>query len=194
MSVFGFTPNQYLAGKIVAVATASALLAGCGLFASKEESKLAERNLTRPCPPFHVAANTDHLTQFRPGPGHDLTDVRFAVDLAQAKGVCEFQGNTAKLTLTLGFDVARGPANAGNSADFSYFVAIPSYYPKPQAKAVFPLRAIFPENASKVRVVDDNITIDLPLAPDQDAAKIDVYVGVQLDQSQLEFNRAHQEK
>lgn len=69
-------------------------------------------------------------------------------------------------------------------------MAIPSYYPNPAGKQVFPLRFQFADPVTPVMVVRDApVTLTLPRAPGESLEDEDIYLGLQLTPEQLQRNR-----
>jgi len=147
-----------------------------------------------PCPPVYILSDASHVTHFRPGPGHDLTDVDVQAEIIGFHGECGFkeraEGGDVKVSLQVAFDVKRGPANTSHKADLTYFVAIPAFYPQDQAKAVFPVTIEFPEGLNDVRHVDQAVAVTIPVKSHDLINKYEVYLGFQTSADELEHNRA----
>jgi len=147
-----------------------------------------------PCPPVYILSETSHVTHFRPGPGHDLTDIDSQAEIIGFHGQCGFkehaEGGNVLVNLQVAFDVKRGPANTSHKADLTYFVAIPAFYPQDQAKAVFPVTVEFPEGLNDVRHVDKDIALTIPVKSHDLINKYEVYLGFQTTPDELEHNRA----
>jgi len=147
-----------------------------------------------PCPPVYILSDTSHVTRFRPGPGHDLTDVDTDAEIIGFKGECGYKpresGGDVLVSLQVAFDVKRGPANADRKSELSYFVAVPAFYPKAEAKVVFPLTITFPEGVNNVRHVDEMVTLTIPTKQGELIDKYEVYLGFQTSADELERNRA----
>ncbi len=163
------------------------LLCGCSWF--------GERKPPQPdCPRVAVLSDAATLTRFRPGPGRDITDMVLSAQVADFNGTCHYDYDTQVLTvkLTVGLDLIRGPAAQGRAADIGYFVAIPAYYPKPQAKRVWPLKLQFPNGADRMHYEDEGVDIVIPIKNVKvDYPKIEIFIGLQLNQEELDYNRTH---
>lgn len=161
---------------MLAIATA-----GCNAF---------DRRPPPPCPPVMVLRDASTETAYRPGPGRDVTDVVYRTRIADFTGSCAWNDKRTEVDIDLRvlFETDRGPANRARKASFSYFVAIPAFYPAPQGKRILPVDVIFPENVSRVRS-GDTIHLHVPIAPKKTADDYPIYLGLQLTPQQIEENR-----
>lgn len=166
---------------IVGAAAAATLLAlaGCGSGVKAPQA----------CPPVLILADAESLTQYRPGAGRDITDIEVQGQITGFRGVCEATKTGLDVTVAVAFELQRGAADTDRVASFSYFVAVPDFYPAAGAKAVLPVRVGFPEGTERVRFVDEEVTLTLPRREGADPATHDIYVGFQLDHEQLRHNR-----
>ncbi|MBI5164752.1 MAG: hypothetical protein HY985_12725 [Magnetospirillum sp.] len=149
-----------------------------------------------PCPPVFILSDTSHITKFKSGPGRDLTDVEVEAEIVGYTGNCSYKaikGRTdawdVEVELQISLEAKRGPANAARESNLSYFVAVPVFYPKPDAKADFDLTVPFPAGTDVVRHTDDPVTINIPVPADDIIDKYEVYIGFQTTVEQLERNR-----
>ncbi|MBT5049172.1 MAG: hypothetical protein HOM58_11785 [Rhodospirillaceae bacterium] len=160
-----------------------ALLAGgCGLF--------TERKPPPPCPPIFVLKDAGSVTRYKPGPGSDITDVLFHGKIIDFQGLCEYNSERTRveISLSIAFEMSRGPANTDRKADFAYFVAIPKFHPAPQGKKIFPLATSFVENTTRVRLTDE-ITLEIPIDKKVKRQAYATYIGFDLTQDELKENR-----
>ncbi len=148
-----------------------------------------------PCPPVYMLADARHVTQFLPGKPHDLIDMVAAGEIVGWHGRCGYKpadgkaGGTASVDLEVTFEAKRGPANTDGKAHFTYFVAIPAYYPKPQAKAMFNVTIPFPKGIDTVRQADVPIILTLPVKSEDAIRGVPIYLGFQITPAQLRYNR-----
>lgn len=145
------------------------------------------------CPQVKIDRNTAKLTVFRDGPGRDLTDVVYTAEIADYNGDCTFEKTKDKQTVNMRmkvlFAITKGPAETSATNKLEYFVAIPSFYPSPAAKQVMPMEFKYPDgNISTMMVRDEEVRLTLPLK-DTKTKDMPVYVGFQLTQDQLNYNR-----
>jgi hypothetical protein len=136
-----------------------------------------------------VLRDASMATAYR-GSGRDVTDIVYRTRIADFAGSCAWNDERTEVDLDLRilFETERGPANRPRKADFSYFVAIPAFYPAPQGKRILPVEVIFPENVSRVRS-GDTVHLQLPIARRKSGEDYPVYLGLQLTPEQIEENR-----
>jgi hypothetical protein len=176
-------------GLVAAVAVLSFGLGGCSVFSAKKAPP--------PCPEINVLADAAKFTQFRPGQGRDITDQILSGEITGYKGSCSYDKDTKKLTVTLQVQMTftKGPAAPNNSAKAQYFVAVPAFFPKPAAKQILGVQFAFAANADHVQITDNEVQVVLPVADfGKDLPNREVYVGFQLDQDELDYNRRNQAK
>lgn len=166
-----------------AVALVAGLLAGC-----------APDRTVPPCPSVRVDNATANLTQFRPGPGRDVGDIAYQAEIVNYTGSCtqdleEDRTGEAEVEMEVEFAMATGAAAEAGEIPLYYFVAIPRLAPDPAAKQIFEVRRKVSGGASKVERWKETINITLPIIKDRPAAAFDIYVGFQLTDEQLAFNR-----
>lgn len=146
------------------------------------------------CPKVRMLKDADKITQYRPGPGRDITDIMFEADMVGFKGDCEYIGDAGKytnvvVTLKVGFKVARGPSVSGDTAKVPYFLAIPEFFPDANAKQSFVREVKFPKNRTSVTVIDSEVEVSIPLDASRKGPDTQVIIGFSLSPEQLEFNR-----
>ncbi len=164
----------------VAAALLPLALASCSVFQKTE---------IPPCPPVYILGDASTLTKFRPGPGRDLTDVEFEAEITGYQGGCKYDSKGAEVDLQVTFTVKRGPGNPGDTADFSYFAAIPYFYPSAEAKAEFPVSVTFPSGTNYVKYTDGEVVLRIPVKDKDVIDNYDVYLGFQATPEELERNR-----
>jgi len=165
---------------LAATLGAATLLSSCGAF---------ERNVPPVCPEVVILSDASRITKFRDGPGRDLTDVEVEAEINGYRGECKRVEKGVEVTLAIAMNAKRGPGDADGAADLAYFVAIPDYFPSPQAKSVFTTRLQFPANVGTMRHVDGEVVMMIPQPEGKAATPKEVYLGFQLDEEQLRFNR-----
>ena len=156
-------------------------LASCSAFQKKE---------VPPCPPIYILSDAGKLTKFRPGPGRDLTDVEFEAEILGYAGGCKYDEKGALVDLQVSFGLKRGPADTDRKAEFSYFAAIPHFYPSPEAKAVLPVTVEFPEGANYAKFIDEEVVMRVPVKDKDVINKYEIYLGFQSTTEELDRNRA----
>ncbi|TAL00723.1 MAG: hypothetical protein EPO08_12710 [Rhodospirillaceae bacterium] len=148
-----------------------------------------------PCPQVRVDNTTAALTKFRDGSGRDLTDVEYEVRLVGYQGVCKFGDKGVDVSMDLVMEVASGPAAKPGPTPIYYFVALPQFFPEPAGKRIMVVNHDLEAGAGrKARIEEHGVHAFIPLKKEEPGAAYDVYVGLQLDQDQLDYNRSQQEK
>lgn len=168
----------------LAVASLAVGLASCGMMGKKAEEMA--------CPDIRIDRDTAKLTSFAPGAGQDITDIQFEGQILAFNGDCGWDPKTRTIDVKMKvlFEITRGPALKGLDGQFQYFVAVPEFYPSPAGKQVLSVPFKFNDgNLTTVNVRDEEVRIRIPLGTDKKSSDTPVYIGFQLDNKQLEFNR-----
>lgn len=141
-----------------------------------------------PCPPVGAPTPLDTVTQFGPGPGRDLTQVRFTGRVDGVDLACEYDDKGVDVALKVRLVVERGPADRERKAPLQYFVAVEDGPGNVTAKQVFDVTVPFEGNIRRVAQIDE-IELRIP-TPKQGFRETHVLVGFQLTQEQLDYNRS----
>lgn len=167
----------------VTLAAALLLLAGC----SSTQKAAAPGS----CPQVLVVGETSQVTKFQSGPGRDPTDVVLQARIADFKGSCavDTRQNRVNFDLSLQIEAMRGPANRDRRGAYDYFIAIADKGDAILAKKVFPAEVAFAANADRLDMVEE-LTQTIPMRAGEKAADYHVYIGFQLSDAELAFNRA----
>ena len=159
-------------------------LAGCGSTPEPPE-----------CPPVSVLGEAASLTQFAPGPGRDLVDVDFRVELTDLRSGCIYakeKEGASKLVVAVApvLVASRGPANEDRKADFQYFVSVVGRDADILNKQLVPVSVTFPGNSTRVDIVQDDppVSVDLPSGTAGEEY-YQILLGLQLSEDELEYNR-----
>jgi hypothetical protein len=169
-------------GAALAAASALLLVAGCSLGKSEEPSL---------CPAVSILSDAAKMTRFRPGNGRDITDVQLQAELTSYHGSCQYDAKAKQMNVVLriGVDAQLGPGATSRNTDLAYFVALPAFYPKPQAKQIMSVPLAFPKNTDHVRYTDEEVRISFPVADLKELGKYSVILGLQLTPEEVEYNR-----
>lgn len=146
-----------------------------------------------PCPPVRFDKATASLTQFKPGPGRDVTDTVYQAEISGYRGRCTHNEDSVDVDLDLDFALAGGPAAAGGKVNLYYFVALPQFFPQPDGKTIIGITRDAPANGEVQRFTESNVRITIPLKENEAGAAFDIYIGFQVDAAQLEYNRRNPE-
>jgi hypothetical protein len=170
--------------RVLIVAAIPLALAACSVFSKKKEPP--------PCPEVNILAETAKFTRFRPGRGRDVTDVALQGEITGYNGSCKYDKDSKTLTVTLQVSMTftHGPAATSNNAHIDYYVAVPAYFPKPEAKQVLGVQFAFAPPADHVQITDYEVEVKLPVADFvKDMPNRDLYIGFQLSPDELDYNR-----
>lgn len=178
------------AGRAALLAAALLLPGACSLFGEDEPPP--------PCPPLVSPDEIDHLTRFD-GAGRDLTDVLFRARLREVTGTCAYEDDDTLVEsdMLVTFEVERGPAlrrlegdSGSQTASFSYFVAVATAGEPPRilTRQAFDVQVGFEGNRGRLAVTDE-IAPRIPLKPGEDGNDYRIYIGIELNRAELEYNR-----
>lgn len=149
------------------------------------------------CPRLSILPGADSLTRFRPGPGRDILDIEYEVQITDVLGGCKrTQSNgqaVTEVTVAPVFVVSRGAATEGDSVTFPYFVSVVRDQQVLQ-KQEFLAKARFAENRSHVAVQDSDppILVNIPASSASPPGSVQVILGMQLTPDELSYNRRTQ--
>jgi hypothetical protein len=150
---------------------------------------LSACNRTPPaCPRATILGDGATITQFRDGPGRDLTDVLAQAEIVDAAVDCDYDRSGVDVSMQIAIAATRGPADRARVADFDYFVAVADAQRNILAKEVFRVRFNFPDTQSRVGTVEQ-IEPRIPLKDRAEGVNYQIVVGFQLTPEQLEWNR-----
>ena len=160
---------------------AGLMLSGCGLF---------DREVKPPCPRVGILGDAATMTQFRSGAGRDLTDVEFEAEIIGFTGGCEFGDRNTKVVVTVNVEIValRGPAAKGDSITVPFFVAITDRDERILARETFASKIDFPSGRRRAGVAEE-MEQKIPLAAGRRSSDVEILIGFQLGQAQLEYNR-----
>ena len=155
--------------------------AGCGMFGGPKVPQ-------HPCPRAGILKDVQRLTKFLPGPGRDLTDVVFQVQLADVRTQCIYGTSGVKIDMLVDIAAERGPADKSRKAVFAYFVAISNPAGTILARERFTALIPFIPNVSRALAVEE-LEQMIPLPRGRSAENYRIIVGLQVTREELEFNR-----
>ena len=161
------------------------LVAGCGM--------LGGSTPTFDCPTAAGVADATVLSKFRPGPGRDLTDVRYQVRLADVTSECRYDSKGVDVRMRAGFALELGPANPDRKAAYDFFIAITDPNDEIVAKRIFTTSLAFPANVGYVEHLEE-LQQRIPLPKGGSAADYKIIIGLQLTEDELEFNRKYERR
>jgi hypothetical protein len=153
-------------------------LAGCG-----------SSGPPKPCPRIAVLDEAQRLVRFAPGPGRDLTDVRFEAEIGVRPGTCAYAKKDSRLEVEMAVEIqaVRAP-NAGRSGEFEYFVAITDRSQRILERQSFTAVVPFEADRRSGGVLEE-LAQSIPLKPNQLGNEFEIIVGFALSPDELAFNR-----
>lgn len=171
------------------------LLSGVLSLSACMEMITGEPAIPEPCPPVLKLADAAELTRFTDGPGRDLIDVDFTARISHISGKCFYERDPdtgdgqVRVTVKTEFKIDRGPANKTHEARFDYFVSLLDEGGRVIDKPLFPYQSKYWKNRQTIRDVDAPVELIIPLRGDQYGTDFTIYVGFQLTQEELDFNK-----
>ncbi len=132
------------------------------------------------CPSVAALPGADDLAIYRPGGGHDLTDVQLQGTVLSASGACKDGDtpHTVRATLSVQMRFQRGPAAPTRQANIPYFVGV-ARGEDILTKAVRVVPVVFPPNVDTVTVTTRPLALILPVGADRSAIAYQIWVGFQ---------------
>jgi hypothetical protein len=167
------------------------LLSGCDTYTGG----IINSDVPMECPQVSVLSDAALITRYVKGAGKDIIDVDFTGKIIGIKGKCsyDFDSDTGKGTVGIDviatFKMKRGAANKSRQADFQYFVTIVDDGGNILEKQTFSFSGKYLKNRFSVKEADSPIKLSIPLGVGKTGQYFTVYVGFQLSQEELKFNR-----
>ena len=167
------------------------LLSGCDTYTGG----IINSDVPMECPQVSVLSDAALITRYVKGSGRDIIDVDFTGKIVGIKGKCSYDFDSDSGEGTVGIDVIakfkmkRGAANKSRQADFQYFVSIVDDDGNILEKQTFTFSGKYLKNRFSVKKADSPIKLSIPLGGGKTGQDFTVYVGFQLSQEELKFNR-----
>lgn len=155
-------------------------LAGC--------SGLADQNKPATCPQVKVLKDLGQITRYREGPGRDITDVLLEAQFTRVAGECNVDDDIVELGLIVNMQARQGPALSADATAVNMLVAVTGKDKKVLSRRVMPVRFDFSNNQSTISYLE-RFLIDIPKTAAQKSEDFTVFMGYELSQEELEFNR-----
>lgn len=148
-------------------------------------------SVPQPCPIASIVSDASRATVFKDGPGRDLIDVRFEVEIDAIASDCDYNRAGDEITTRTGVRIVatRGPAAEGPDASVTFFVAILDRDQRVLARERFESAFVFEPTQRRAAVVEE-IEEVIPLPEGLNGANYEVLVGFEVTADQLEFNRS----
>jgi hypothetical protein len=158
-------------------------LGGCGWLGLAEQP-----NPRAICPQGLILADAGEVTVFRDGPGRDITDVLTQARIADIVVGCKPERRSVTVDLQVAIAAERGPANREGRQDIEYFVAVVDPQGEVLTRQNFRMSFAWPENRTRVGSVDE-LEPRIPITAPEKAPEYQIWVGLQLTEEQLAWNR-----
>jgi hypothetical protein len=167
---------------ILAFVMLAGVLSACG----------GNKRNTPPCPRVGILGDAQKVTQYRDGPGRDLTDVTFEAELLDYNGGCKFEDkqSTVVISFILQVGATRGPAASKQEALVPYFVALVDTQQNILSRERFVARIPFKEGQRRI-VVGDEFEQVLPLQGRR-TTEFEILIGLEVPPDQL--NKVRQQR
>lgn len=143
-----------------------------------------------PCPVATIVSDAAQATVFIDGPGRDLIDIRFEIEIDALASDCDYNRAGDEITTRTGVRIVatRGPAAQGPEVAFSFFVAVVDRDQRVLARERFDSALVFEPTQRRAGAVEE-IEEVIPLPEGLSGANYEILVGMVLTADQLEFNR-----
>ena len=168
------------------------LLSGCDIL---DIGPMTNVDAPPECPLVLILSDAALITRYVKGAGKEIIDVDFTGKIIGIKGKCsyEFDSDTGermvRIDVTTKFKMERGAANKSRQADFQYFVSIVDDDGNILEKQTFSYSGRYYKNRFSVKGADSPVELSIPLDGGKTGQDFNVYVGFQLSQEELQFNR-----
>lgn len=183
---------QFLMAKSGTFLLSAAAVGGLALLLSS----CGANRIIPPCPNVRVDNVTANVTQFGDGPGREVGDIVYQAEIVTYDGSCtQDEGNgpnavgRTEVDLEISLAMATGAGAPQGSLPLYYFVAVPQLFPDAAGKQVFEVRRESRGGAARAERWTERVHLTLPISRERPAAAYDIYVGFQLTDEQLAFNR-----
>lgn len=147
------------------------------------------------CPVLGVLDNAASVTKFEPGAGRADSNIQYYAAITGSNLNCEYKGDllfSMEVNMRINIAARKGPAAKSDTAKLHYFVVITDRNGNVITKKVFPATVAF-KGRPEARIVE-KIWQNYNLTRGGGGGSLyEVWVGFQLTDSQLKFNRTHQE-
>jgi hypothetical protein len=185
------TTIQTQTGMIPIALSLVVLLSACDLYMGG----ITNTDVKLDCPPVSILPEAASITRYAEGAKRTILDVNFSGQIIGFKGKCfyELDPNTGKGTVEINvitkFRIKRGAADRSQQANFQYFVSIVNDDGYILEKQIFPYSVKYNKNRTWAKDEDSPVELSMPLRAGKTGQDYTVYVGFQLSQEELEFNR-----
>ncbi|MDA1099415.1 MAG: hypothetical protein O2967_10575 [Proteobacteria bacterium] len=163
----------------VLLGLAAVTLLGCALF---------QTGSPKDCPRVSLLNEAAKMTEYKDGPGRDLTDVLFEARVLDIKTTCSYAKNYVRVVAAIDLAAQRGPAFTVGGANVPFFVAIIDKAQNIMAKKEFQSEIRFSATNRRAGVREE-IEQTVFLKDNESGTDYEIIVGLQLNERQLQQNR-----
>ena len=168
------------------------LLALAGCRSTQEILAIGEAGEANPgpCPRAFAIFDASRMVQIAGDGAESFRNVGFTGEIDNVRSLCRYFPDRPILAdLSMDFSLGRGPAAAGDTFTYNYFVAATRKNLEVMAKEVYPLTVTFPEGQDRVRVTEKISEIRIPRANDTTSGEnFEIVVGFVVTPEQRAFN------
>jgi hypothetical protein len=166
-----------------------AMVAGLAALASCDAPRVDDLLLA--CPSVTAPAELADYTMYRPGAPPDLSNLLFDARLTEARGPCRRarRGQGVEVTLTVGFEVERGPAAQGRGVELPWLLAVVGPDGEVVSRRSFVLPVTFAPNVTRAAVAAAPVPVEFPARQGVRMQDWRIVAGFQLDETALAINR-----
>lgn len=186
-----FGPLKKTRRHILGLCIGALALVGC----ETSDLPFVDKPIILPCPDYFILEDAAHITQFREGPGRDITDILVNARMGDIRLGClskiENDTNTGIVELDVSPVVMAemGASNTESTAILPYFVIITDPEKEILYREELKFNVSFEGNRTRLVVTVAPTTLELPITPEIRSKYYRVYSGFVLTPEELEFNR-----
>jgi hypothetical protein len=142
------------------------------------------------CPVPAILADTQSVTNFRPGTAPDLANELYTISLINAAGDCTYSTRTSLVhaSLELTFRANRTPTTEAATYSVPYFVVV-NEGPKIHSKRLYTLKFTFAPGASVTTITQSPGDIELAIGNGKLPWNYQEMAGFQMTAAQIAYNQ-----
>lgn len=177
--------------QILGLCCGALALVGCEI----SDLPFVDESIILPCPQYFILEDAALITQFREGPGRDITDILVSAEIGDIRLGCLSKINNETNSGVLELDVSpvvlaeMGASNTEATSIIPYFVIITDPEKEILYREELSLNVSFEGNRTRIVITAAPTTLELPITPEIRSNYYRVYSGFALKPEELEFNR-----
>lgn len=177
--------------KLTTLALTVAVLGGC----ETAGLPFMEKAVVLQCPDYFILEDAAAITEFRDGPGRDITDVVFKAQIAEMQLGCltdiDKDTDSGKMVIDISPIVGAemGPANTSETAKVPYFVIVTDPNKEILYREELSLNVSFRGNNTQIVILAPPTSVEIPITPTIRNNYYRIYSGFDLTREQVEYNR-----